>query len=99
LPSGHEGASWPLKVDALVLISKRGDPDPTSVFWARYENAQGKVWETRNPGDPSKQLGIKRIRARRLRERFEQHRRLKATRAGVKAEQLAVEGLLEEQST
>jgi hypothetical protein len=88
---------WPLGVDALVLMSKRGDPDPTRVFWARYENAQGKVWETRNPGDPSRQLGIKRVRARRLRERFEQRRRLKATQAGIEAEQAAVAALLEQE--
>lgn len=88
------GGSWPLKIDALILMSKRNNPDPTRVFWARYENAQGKVWETRNPGDPSKLLGIKRIRARRLRERLEQRRRLKATRAGVEAEQAAVAELL-----
>jgi hypothetical protein len=94
LPLGPEGATWPLKVDALILMSKRSGPDPTRVFWARYENAQGKVWETRNPGDPSKQLGIKRIRARRVREWFEQRRRLKATRAGVEAEQAAVAELL-----
>src|ERR1700733_2052808 len=89
-----EGTSWPLRVDALILMSKRSSPDPTRVFWARYENAQGKVWETRNPGDPSKLLGIKRIRARRLREWFEQHRRLRATRAGGEAEQTALAELL-----
>ena len=89
-----EGGSWPLKVDALVLMSRAGNPDPSRVFWARYENAQGKVWETRNPGDPSKQLGIKRVRARRLRERYEQRRRLKATHAGADAEQAAIAQLL-----
>jgi hypothetical protein len=98
LPPG-DGASWPLGVDALVLIGKRGNPDATSVFWARYENAQGKVWETRNPGDPSKQLGIKRIRARRLHEWVEQRRRLKATRAGAEAEQAARAALLEQEQS
>ena len=88
------GGSWPLKVDALILMSKRGSPDPTRVFWARYENAQGKVWETRNPGDPSKLLGIKRKRGRRSHEWFEQRRRLKATRDGVEAEKAAVAELV-----
>jgi hypothetical protein len=84
------GSSWPLKVDALILMSKSGNPDPTRVFWARYENAQGKVWETTNPGNPSKLLGIKRVRGRRTHEWFEQRRRVKATRAGVEAEEAAV---------
>ncbi len=93
LPS-RANAAWPLPVDALILIGKRGDPDPTRVFWARYENAQGKVWETLNPGDPSKQLGIKRVRARRFREWAEHRGRMNAVKAGADAEQAAIAELL-----
>ena len=39
-----------------MLLSKIADPDATAVFWARYENAQGKLWETRNPADRSSRL-------------------------------------------
>jgi hypothetical protein len=89
-----EERSWPIEVDAFLLIGKRGDPDATSVFWARYENVQGKTWETRNPGNRSKRLGIKRVRARWLHELWEQRRRLKAARTGADIEQAAVAELL-----
>lgn len=81
-------------MDAFLLIGKRGDPDEASVFWARYENAQGKTWETRNPGNRSKRLGIRRVRARQLHEWWEQRRRMKAARQGVEVEQAAVAELL-----
>jgi hypothetical protein len=89
-----EERSWPIEVDASLLIGTHGDPDASSVFWARYENAQGKTWETRNPGNRSKRLGIKRVRARWLQEWWEQRRRLKAARTGADIEQAAVAELL-----
>jgi hypothetical protein len=47
--------------DFHVWVGK-GDPDPGRVYWARYENAQGKTWETRNPGDRSARLDIHQVR-------------------------------------
>jgi hypothetical protein len=92
-----ETGSWPLEIDQLFFLSKLSDPDATRVFWARYENAQGRLWETRNPGDRSKNLGIKRIRWRRLRERWEEHKRKRAVRRAAKNEQKTVDGLLAQQ--
>ncbi len=87
--------SWPLEVEALVLLgARRENPDPTRVFWARYENAQGRLWETRNPGNRSGRLGIKRIRARRLHEWWEQRQRTNALKRGATFEQTAVAELL-----
>jgi hypothetical protein len=89
-----ERDAWSIEVDAFLLIGKRDDPDEASVFWARYENAQGKTWETRNPGNRSKRLGIKRVRARWLHEWWEQRQRLKAAQQGVEVEQAVVAELL-----
>ena len=87
--------SWPLEVEALLLLGKRQEnPDPSRVFWARYENAQGKFWETRNPGNRSERLGIKRIRTRRIHEWREQRERTRALTRGAGFEETAVAELL-----
>ena len=87
------GSSWPLEFDRLYLLSKIADPDVSSMFWARYENAQGKLWETRNPGNRSGRLGIKRVRAVRLRERREEHKRKTGLKQAIQNERTAVAGL------
>lgn len=83
-------SSWPIPVDAYLLIQEGDDPDPAHVYWARYENAQGKVWETRNPGDRSARWDIRRVRAVRLHERLEEHRRIKARKRGLDWERKAL---------
>jgi len=85
--------SWPLEFDRLFLLSKIANPDDSSIFWARYENAQGKLWETRNPGNRSGRLGIKRVHAVRLRERHEAHKRKTALKRATQNERTAVAGL------
>lgn len=88
-------ASWVLELDPLLFLG-RTEPDSTRMFWARYENAQGKLWETRNPGDRSKSLDIRRVRARRFLEWREGRRRGKALRQGVVLEQAAIDELLQQ---
>jgi hypothetical protein len=89
-----EQGSWPLEIDPLILLSKIADPDATRMFWARYENAQGKLWETRNPGDRSERLDIKRVRVRRFHEWWEERQRRKALARAAENEQNAAHGLL-----
>lgn len=86
-------SGWPLQFDRLYLLSTIANPDDSSIFWARYENAQGKLWETRNPGNRSGRLGIKRVRAVRLRERHEEHKRKTGLKQAAKNERAAVAGL------
>jgi hypothetical protein len=49
--------SWAILIDSLSMWGRaaeaEGDLDAKRVYWARYENAQGQTWETRNPGDRS----------------------------------------------
>ena len=72
-----------------LLWSGKGNPDAGRVYWARYENAQGKTWETRNPGDRSARLQIRRVwRIRRV-ERREENDREQARREGVEWEKQA----------
>jgi hypothetical protein len=58
--------SWAILIDSLSMWGRtaeaEGDLDAKRVYWARYENAQGQTWETRNPGDRSARLDIRRIR-------------------------------------
>jgi hypothetical protein len=85
--------SWPILIDSTELYgvaAAGGDPDPGRVYWARYENAQGQVWETRNPGDRSARLRIRRVRLRRLREWREEQQRKKARKYGVEWERKAL---------
>jgi hypothetical protein len=39
-------------VSAFVVSSKGRGVYARRQYWARYENAYGRVWETRNPADP-----------------------------------------------
>jgi hypothetical protein len=65
--------------------------DDGEVYWARYENAQGKMWETVNPPDRSSDLQIKRVRFPRLRERHEQKKLAQAKGDGIAWEKKALE--------
>jgi hypothetical protein len=56
------------------------------MYWARYENAYGATWETRNPADRSARLDIRRVRLLRLREWREDRRREKAARLTAEVE-------------
>jgi hypothetical protein len=77
-----ESASWPVLIDSLSMWGRvresEGPVDASRVYWARYENAQGKTWETLNPGDRSARLDIRRVRWVRLHEWRERRRREKA---------------------
>jgi hypothetical protein len=53
------------------LRRRRGTIDDGRAYWCRYENAHGQTWETLNPADPTRDLRIRRVYFRRLRERFE----------------------------
>ena len=76
------GSFWLILIDSLSLWGRAaqsdGDLDAKRVYWARYENAQGQTWETRNPGDRSAKLDIRRIRWPKRHERREQRRRQEA---------------------
>lgn len=85
--------SWPILIDSTSIWSGEGDPDPGRIYWARYENAQGKVWETRNPGDRSARLDIRRVRSIRLAEWRERRKRTKARERGAEWETKALEEL------
>lgn len=82
--------SWPILVDSTTLLSGEADPDPGRIYWARYENAQGRVWESRNPPDRSAKLDIRRVRFLRWVEWHEQRKRLKAGKRGAEAEERAL---------
>jgi hypothetical protein len=49
--------------------------DSRAVFYARYENAYGKVWETLNPVDPSAAFKVRRAWLFRLRTWRQRRRR------------------------
>ena len=77
-----EPGSWPILIDSLSMLGRvaeaEGSLDAKRVYWARYENAQGQTWETRNPGDRSAKLDIRRIRYPAAVEFEEQKRREEA---------------------
>lgn len=77
-----EDGSWAIPIDSLSMWGRaaqaKTDLDPTRVYWARYENPHGHTWETRNPGDRSVKLDIRRVRWPWAREWRERHNRRKA---------------------
>ena len=90
--------AWPVLLDSNQFVGvavEEGDPDPGRVYWARYENAQGKTWETRNPADRSAKLDIRRVRVVRWREWQETRKRRKASQAGKDWERKALAELRE----
>jgi hypothetical protein len=50
-------------------IAAEGQLQTSRVFWARYENAFGETWETRNPHDPTADLAIEALKPRELHRR------------------------------
>jgi hypothetical protein len=95
-----EEGSWPILIDSLSMWGRaadskdEGDLDATRVYWARYENAQGKTWETRNPGDRSTRLDIRRVRLVRLHEWRERRTYEKASKRDVEWDRKVREELL-----
>jgi len=92
----EKGSGFEVVIPDTLLSSGEGDPDPGRVYWARYENAQGKTWETRNPGDRSARLNVRRVRRLGRVERREEGAREQARRAGVEWEKEAFANLREE---
>ncbi len=80
-------------IDSTSMWTGEGDPDPGRVYWARYENAQGQVWETPNPANRSDKLDIRRVRFVHLREWREERRCVKAGKHGRDWERRALEEL------
>jgi hypothetical protein len=74
----QEDDSWGVFVDASVLANSGGDRVAGCVYWARFENAQGMTWESRNPADRAARLDVRRIRVVGLRQRFEYRKRAAA---------------------
>jgi hypothetical protein len=69
-----------VEVSYAPYAMQRGGPDVDSraVFWARYENAFGIVYETANPVDPLADFSVRRSRAwvRWVRERWQARKRV-----------------------
>jgi hypothetical protein len=82
--------SWPVLIPALHLYAGEGVPENTAFYWARYENSQGKTWETINLPDRSASLQIKRVRFPRLREQRDNRHRKEAREAGIEWEKGAL---------
>jgi hypothetical protein len=58
-PEGEE--DYALSLPAWAYVAGRwGRSKPRHVFYARYENAFGKTWETRNPKDPLASFQVRR---------------------------------------
>jgi hypothetical protein len=84
-----ESGSWSIPIPSLSLLGRAVDTikadkpdtlDKERVYWARYENAEGQTWETRNPGDRSTPLDVRRVR----RPRRHEERELKALNEAAK---------------
>jgi hypothetical protein len=52
---------------AMKSLGSEGGLDRSRIYWARFENPSGRLWETRNPGDRSADLDIRPLSKLRLR--------------------------------
>lgn len=95
-----EGA-WAIALTSLEVWGRAadaaaaGEPMDPATYWARFENAQGKTWETVNPGDRNARLEIRQVRWPRYREWREDGARRKAAKDAAEWEAKAVAELLE----
>jgi hypothetical protein len=72
-PTGNLEIRVPI---APYALARRGENvDDRAIFFARYENAFGKTWESRNPADPLADFTIRRSRLLRLHEWRQRQRR------------------------
>lgn len=85
-------AIWGRAADS-VAAGKAGSLDADRVYWARYESSDGKTWETRNPGNRSAKLNIRRVRLPRLHDWRETRRRKTAAEYDIEWERQALEEL------
>lgn len=85
--TGEDTEQFPIRMtsvemfDVAALKLGSGDMDATRIYWAQYENAEGKTWETRNPGNRSAKLDIRRVRFLWARDRAAKRRRRRAAKA------------------
>ncbi|HZQ63608.1 MAG TPA: hypothetical protein VFA66_00070 [Gaiellaceae bacterium] len=93
-----EGSTFAIPIPhARAMLGEPVDDD-NRVYWSRYENAFGRVWETRNPWQRAEDLDIRRVRFVRLRE-WRERRQLRAlTRkfnGGIEADFAVMRGTVE----
>jgi hypothetical protein len=81
-----EAGGWPIPISGLAIYGgawKNEEPPEEKIFyWARYEDAQGRTYETVNPPDRSADLKIRRVRFVVLRESWNARRHRKGNAAG-----------------
>jgi hypothetical protein len=69
-----------IEVTSQDLWGGKARPEDSVYYWARYQNASGATWETRNPPDRGSDLAIRRVFVVRVREWIEKRKRQKLTR-------------------
>jgi hypothetical protein len=57
LPTGTADLGVEIPMSAYVASERRGVYE-RRIYWARYENAFGQIWETANPADPHADFAI-----------------------------------------
>ncbi len=94
--------AWPILLTSLAIWGRAADSvaagkpdslDAGRVYWARYESTDGKTWETRNPGNRSAKLDIKRVRLPRFRDWRDTRHRQKAAEYDIEWERQALDEL------
>jgi hypothetical protein len=63
---------------AMKSSGSQGGLDEGRIYWARFENSSGRLWETRNPGDRSADLDIHPLNKLRLRWQVQKEARQRA---------------------
>lgn len=81
---------WLIGVPLLAVAGgawkKKEPPEKAMFYWARYEDALGRTFETENPPNRSADLKIKRVRLVRLRERWNERKHRRGSDDGIRWE-------------
>jgi len=95
----EENAHFAIPIPYARAALGGAEADEGRVYWCRYENAFGRMWETRNPWRRFGDMDIKSVRFRRLRDSRERRKRQKVVREfdeALAADLQAMLGTIEE---
>lgn len=81
-----ESGGFPIPISSLALAGQ-GNKKEDPFYWARYEDALGRTYETENPPDRSADLKIRRVRFVHIRERWNARKHRQADESGIRWEE------------
>jgi hypothetical protein len=86
-----EKDGWLIGIPGLSVVGgawkKKEEPEEGMFYWARYEDALRRTFETENPPNRSADLKIRRVRFVRLRQKWNERKHRRGRESGIRWEE------------